>query len=492
MNKELAMEHTSRNIVANTMLFTGTLAVQKVISFLYFWFISSRLGPESLGTYIWALSFTTLFSIGVDLGLAPLLTREAARDPNRVERLLQNVLGLKIFFAIGTVILLAGALIVTKRPTEIMIVVGVAALVMIFDSFSLTFWSVLRARQNVWYESVAMLGFHVVLFGLGAYLLRISASAVFAAVALAVVSLLVFVFSMGVVRFKYGMHLAPRFGRETRDSILGLLPPFAVSGIFVRLYNAADTIILGYLAGSIAVGLYSIPAKVVTALQVLIPGAIVATLYPAMSYQYKTNHVILERIFLRALGYLVLLVIPLTVGLVVLAPSLVGTIWPEYREIIPTFQLMTLGLPFLFATFPTGYFLNAADRAHQNTFNRGVITVLNIALNIALIPTIGVRGAGIAFLTTNIILFFLDMRNVRAVIPFSWKWLAGIFWKSALASAVMGYTLIMLGNRLPVVAAIFAGMALYAILIFILRAVSREEIQFIREIIVGKPSPEVL
>lgn len=486
------MEHTPRKIVTNTLLFTGTLAIQKVISFLYFWFISSRLGPEGLGTYVWALSFTALFSIGVDLGLAPLLTREAVRDPNRVERLLRNVLGLKLFFALGTLILLAATLILTKRPLEMMIVVGFAAVVMIFDSFSLTFWSVLRARQNVWYESVAMLGFHGALFGCGVYLLSISASAVFAAAALAFVSFLVFVFAMSVVRFRYGMHLAPRFGRETRASLLGLLPAFAVSGIFVRMYNAADTIILGYLAGTAAVGLYSIPAKVVTALAVLIPGAFMASFYPAMSHYYKTSHVTLEQIFLRAIGYLILLAIPLTVGLLALGAPLMKTVWPEYQGIVPTFQLMALGLPFLFATFLTGYFLNAADRERKNTTNRGIITVLNIALNLALIPLFGVLGAGIAFLIANVVLFFLDLRSVREVIPFSWRWLGGIFWKSCAASAVMGYAVVIFADRLPIALTITTAIILYGVCILALRAVSREEIQFIREIIAGKPSPEVL
>ncbi len=483
------MDHTPRKIVANTLLFTGTLAIQKVISFLYFWFISAQLGPEGLGTYVWALSLTTLFSIGVDLGLAPLLTREAARDPDRVERLLRNVLGLKIFFALGTLLLLAATLILTHRPTAIIIVVGFAAAVMIFDSFSLTFWSVLRARQNVSYESMAMLTFHIVLFVCGAALLTISRSAIFAAAALAIVSGLVCLSALLVVRFRYGMHLAPRFGRETWGSLVGLLPAFAIAGIFVRLYNAADTIILGYLVGTSAVGLYSIPAKITTALQVLIPGAFVASLYPAMSHYYKTSHLELERLFVRALGYLMLIVIPLTVGLFILSGPLVESVWPAYRAIIPTFRLMTLGLPFLFATFPTGYFLNAADRERRNSTNRGIITGLNIALNLALIPFFGVLGAGTAFLIANVALFFLDLHAVRAVIPFSWRWLGGTFFKVSIASLVMAVVLFFIVSKVAVGFSVLIGAATYIIIAITTRMVSKEEILFLRTIFTAsKPS----
>src|SRR3989338_8728064 len=84
-------------LARNTTYYTGAMTIQKILAFIYFWFISNNLFPAQLGQYIFALSFTTLFSIFVDLGLSPILIREAAKNQAQANLYLKNVLGLKHF-----------------------------------------------------------------------------------------------------------------------------------------------------------------------------------------------------------------------------------------------------------------------------------------------------------------------------------------------------------------------------------------------------------
>ena len=151
--------------------------------------------------------------------------------------------------------------------------------------------------------------------------------------------------------------------------------------------------------------------------------------------------------------------------------------------VIPTFILMSFALPFLFLSFPTGYMLNAINHQRQNTINRGVITAINISLNFALIPKLGVQGAGIAFLVSNIILVFLDFRNVHEVMPVVWIWLKKIIFKSAAASILMGLILVTLRNSAPLVVLVLLGMVTYAVIILVLQIFTKAEITFIKEII---------
>lgn len=485
------MEHTPRRIVANTVVFTGALVVQKTISFLYFWFLTWRLEPEQLGLYIWALGVTTLFSIGVDLGLSPLLTREAARDPRRREHLLRGVLALKLIFAVVTLALLFLVMFLTRREPFTIFVVGIASLVMIFDSFAMSFWSVLRAAQKIQYESLGILAFHILVFSLGAYLLTISASPVFALIALAVGSFLIMCFSWFIVRFRYGLHTLPFFEHDTLHTLLRLMPAFAAAGIFVRIYNAADTVLIGYLIGNEAVGLYSVPAKVVTALQTLVPGAFMATIYPAMSYYFVNMRPKLGQLFERASGYLMILALPLTAGLLVMIPQILETIWPAYRSTIGTFMLMTAALPFLFLTFATGYLLNAADKQRQNTANRGFITLINLALNLALIPTLGIFGAGVAFLVSNVVLLGLDFYYVREVIPVTLGWLAPTLAKSLMASILMALALLALRTQ-NLILVILSGVIIYVGLLIVLRVFRSEEVAMIRDLFRRREDKSIL
>ena len=97
--------HSSEKIVKNTAVFTLAMIGQKVISFFYFWYLSSRFGPEKMGAWVWALSFSSLFGVFSDLGLASILAREAARHEERAGRFLNATLFIKIPLLIFTIIL---------------------------------------------------------------------------------------------------------------------------------------------------------------------------------------------------------------------------------------------------------------------------------------------------------------------------------------------------------------------------------------------------
>ena len=58
--------------------------------------------------------------------------------------------------------------------------------------------------------------------------------------------------------------------------------PFALAGIFTKVYSYIDTVLLSSFLGSKAVGYYSIPSKITFAFQ-FIPMAFSAALFPAMS-----------------------------------------------------------------------------------------------------------------------------------------------------------------------------------------------------------------
>ncbi|MBU1160908.1 oligosaccharide flippase family protein, partial [Patescibacteria group bacterium] len=58
------------NITKNTSYLAIALILQKIISFSYFTILVRNLEPESLGKYFFAISFTTIFAIFIDIGMA--------------------------------------------------------------------------------------------------------------------------------------------------------------------------------------------------------------------------------------------------------------------------------------------------------------------------------------------------------------------------------------------------------------------------------------
>ncbi len=474
--------HEERKIVKNTIVFTGAMLVQKLLSFLYFFYLSSRMSPGTLGGYVWALSFTTLFSIGTDLGLAPVFTREASRRMEEGNRLLRNVLGIKIPIIIITAALALLTAFFTGGSAETMPLVIGAVGVMSLDALSLVLWGSLRARQNIFYESVSIIIFQVVVFGFGVFFWETTHRIVPVMYALFAGSLANVAIAVAVLKWKFGYKLMPAWEGSVIRSLILTAPAFALSGIFVKIYNAADSVILGFLVGNHAVGIYSIPAKVVTALQALIPGAFAASIFPSMSNYFVTSREKLAMVFGKSFGYLLLLAAPVGCGLATISKPVLQALWPEYVEAAPAFTIMGLGLPFVFLAFATGSLLNACNKEKRSTTHRGIITGVNVALNFALIPFWGTVGAATAFLAANVLLLALDLKAAVKIIKWDKKMNLYIL-KVLGATGILGFFVLCLGNKLPLFAVVLGGIAVYTVAVIAFRAITRQDLNLIAKMI---------
>ncbi|MBU1180226.1 flippase [Patescibacteria group bacterium] len=460
--------------------------MQKIISFAYFLYLSSHLVPSQLGAYVWALSFTTLFSIGMDLGLSPILTREASKGDNNDEKYLRNLLGIKIPLIVITTLATFAVLFITKSDWTIRFLVLGAAGVMIFDTLSLMFYSFLRSKQKLGYEAGGIIGFQLITLIGGVILLETTGNIIFVMLALAFSAFVNFIYSAAAVKKKFGYSLKPSYDKKVIKYFFRIMPAFALSGIFIRIYNVSDAVILGYIMDNAAVGLFSIPAKAVTAFQALVPGAFQATIYPAMSNFYVTSKIRLKNLFEKSFNYLGLISVPIALGLYAIADPIIHLIWPKYVAAISTFKIMALALPFIFLAFPTGLLLRACDRQTANTVNRGIITVLSVVLNLILIPIYGVLGAGITFLVVNVILLALDFIFVRKVVKFSIGKLLWYNTRVLLAGVGMAVVVKYLLSQTNFYTAIVIGILTFASLVLILRIVRKDEIEYFRNIISKK------
>ena len=467
---------TQPNLAKNTTYYTAALTVQKILAFIYFWFISNSLFPGQLGQYVFALSFTTLFSIFIDLGLSPILTREAAKNQVQANQYLKNVLGLKIPLAILTLIAAWFFINVTGKPAEVRLLIYLASLVMLLDSFSLSFWVIFRSQHNLKYESIATILVQIIIFVLGLIALKTTGEVKNLILALLAASLFNFFLAIILLKFKLKFNLAPRYDQAIIKHFLKIVPAFALAGIFVKIYNASDSVLLSYLASDEAVGFFAVPAKVVYAFQQVIPAAFAAVIFPAFSYYHLKDKTQLAKTFNKAFNYLTIVSLPIAFGLIITLPQIINLFWPSYQLVIPTFFVMGLAIPFIFLAFPTGYLLNACDRQKNTTLNRGIITALAVILNIILIPKFSFFGAGITFLITNVVLLFLDFFWVAKTIKLEWLNLFKILAKTILACLVMALVIILLLPYFHLVILIGFGVMVYFLALYFIKGFSLDEL----------------
>lgn len=463
------------NIAKNTSYLTLALILQKIISFFYFTLLARFLGPGDLGKFYFAISFTTIFAILIDLGLANVLTREVAKNQDKVARLIGSILSMKVPLAIISVFL--ALLIINISPGDplVKILVYISIFSMVLDSFTSTFYAAIRGFHNLKYESIAAVVFQliVLVFGYGSLLL--GGGLYFAMGALALASLFNFTYSFWVAKVRLKIPIKLVYDKVLIKSLIFISWPFALYAVFQRLYTYLDSVLLSYLAGDVQVGLYQIAFKIVFALQFL-PLAFTASVYPALSKYWQSDREQLEVTFARALNYLTIISWPIIVGTFLLADKIVLLFSDGYAAAVLPLQIAILALFFIFLNYPIGSLLNACDLQKRNTRNMIITAIFSISLNIILIPRFAAMGAVITVVLSNFLMFTLGIFSISRLVKYNFKKNLSTLGKSLLASSLMGLSIILLKSILPLLLIVLLSALLYLVLLYLLGGIKREDL----------------
>lgn len=466
------------NIAKNTSYFTLALIIQKVISFSYFTIYARVLGPEDLGKYYFAISFTSIAALFIDLGLANVLTREIAKTKEQAQKLLNNSLIIKVpLVALSWLVVFA---VVNLWGYEDLVrdLVYIAAAVMVLDSFSSMFYATVRGFHNLKYESISAVVYQTVVLLFSLLVLHNHWDIRWLMVSLLLASFLNLVYSWLVSGFKYGLRLRWDWDWPLAKKLLLITVPFGLYVIFQKVYTFADSVILFKLIGDWAVGIYQIPFKIVMALQFL-PAAFIASLYPAMSQYWKDNRQQLSVTFERAMNYSIIIALPITMGIMALSNKVVLLFADGYSQAVLPLRIVMISLFLMFLAQPVGALLNACDQPKKNTQNMAVVTVFSLVLNLILIPLWGVAGAAVTMTSSSLLLLLLGWRLVPQIIKYRWLVIAKVFVKALLAALFMGLFVYVGQNRLSLPLVVVVGAAIYGALLFLLGGFKKEDLRSI-------------
>jgi O-antigen/teichoic acid export membrane protein len=473
------MTEQKTNITKNASYLTIALVIQKILSFSYFTIIARELGPDDLGKYYFAISFTTVVAIVADLGLANVLTREVAKRKGEAKILLGNVLGLKIPLALLSIVFVGVAIGFGDYSDLMKKLMIVSLSCVILDSFTATFYAIARGFHNLKYESISSGFFHAVVISVGLPLLFLRAGLVPQMAALLAASSFQFIFSAIAIWKKVGVSIRPSWDKKIIKEIITISLPFAIFVIFQRLYINLDSVLLGHFASVVYVGYYQISFRIIFALQ-FIPSAFTAAVYPAMSSFWTSNKEQLATTFEKSMVYLAIIAMPISAGVMALADKIILLFKSGYEGAVLPMQIIIISLFFIFIGYPLGSLLNACDRQKQNTRNMIIVTVFSIVMNLLLIPRFFAVGAAITVLVTNVLMVVLGLFQAGKILSYDAKKVFGAFLKILLASLAIGALAFYLKNQINVFIDIVVCIVFYPVLILLLRVVKKDEIAHIK------------
>jgi O-antigen/teichoic acid export membrane protein len=219
----------------------------------------------------------------------------------------------------------------------------------------------------------------------------------------------------------YSRHaLGLQFDRRLYRAMNRFGLPLVPSAVALWLTNFADRFFLIRLSGAHEVGLYSIGVRISSAIVLLLTAFRLA--WPAFAYSIEDDREA-RRTYSFVLTYVFFVCCWLALALGLLAPWILRLIttkpfYPAENVVAPLAFSVAAFAGYVVVQIGTG----RARRTRTNWVVTGAGALLNIALNLALIPPYGRMGAAIATLASYALLFAGMAWRAHAVFPVPYQW----------------------------------------------------------------------
>ncbi|MFK3980779.1 flippase [Micromonospora sp. NPDC050397] len=247
-----------------------------------------------------------------------------------------------------------------------------------------------------------------------------------------------------------------------------------------------DALLLGFYGfGADAIGVYHVASRLVT-VAVFVLAPINASFGPYLAHLYhqgKLDEV--RRIYRVATGWVVRLSLPAFVALLVFPEQLLRLVGgPGLAGGAAVTVVLALGQLVNAATGPCGTLLNMSGRVSVNMVDNLAALVLNILLNIVLIPAHGILGAAVAWAVSLAVVNIARVWQVRAqvhTLPVTVGMAKGVVAAVAALVAGLGVRWLVSGWAVQLVLGLVAVVVVYLGAVLAL-GLSREDIMVWRSV----------
>ncbi|WP_437554656.1 flippase [Sorangium sp. So ce367] len=466
-----------RRIAINAAFMFLKQVVMAVLGIVFVGYMARAVGVSAWGEFQASLSIASIVTLVAGIGVRAYLGREVA---------VRHELGPR---HLGSALLIRGATgAVILGVTMICNLVGrsglgatllvLAALSQLANLLYSTMWLSFEAHERFEYILYVELIARLFVIGLAAILL----AAGFGVVAAATAFLLGNVLELGITwYFLRTRFYAPVFNTSNAElwRIARASVPIGLVGVLGVALQECDRVLLRVLADERAVGVYS-AAWVLSENFRTIADLFLGVAYAAGMRLYARDPEAFKRLFRNCVAFALILGLPVGAGVFLIAPDVIRLIYGDragFEGAATVLRILACQVPFTFVYMVATLPLIAAKRERVLVQVLGAALVANVIGNLILIPRYHEVGSAFAtLLVSAAILTTVSLLSARWLRLVSIARVAGALGATALMY-LAAWNALALGGMW---AAIAVAMPVYVVLLFAVRAVSREELAALR------------
>lgn len=443
-----------------------------VFPLITFPYASRILLPEGIGKVNFANSIISYFIMIASLGIGGYATREAAKvrdDRKALSKLFKEIISINFVCCIVAYILFFIALYFIPKFSDYRTLLLVSSIKILFSVLGIE-W-IFTANEDFKYITIRT--FFIQLFSL--FYLFIFVHTADDIVHYVIFGLLTAV-GCNVFNFffvgKY-VDLSFKTKLEIKKHLKAIIIFFGMT-IVTSIYTMLDTAMLGFLSSDTEVGYYTASTKLGHMVLNMLT-AITAVLLPRLTnYAQKKDESSFNELVKKSANILLLLSIPMTCGLIILARPLVILLSGEHY--LPAVKSMQVISPILliisFGSLAGVQILPAKGKEKISFYSYIIGAVTNVILNSILIPRYGALGAAIGTVGAESVVTGVQIFFIRKYI-FNKDFFV-TFIETLFASIIMLFFIIIMNSFitniiLQLLSAFIMGVLIYSLILIILQ-----------------------
>ena len=471
-----------KRLVKNTISMIIARGLQPFLSLALVLAIGRILGPELFGKYTVVFELYFIFQIISSFGLRMLITREVAAQNDKVNNYLVNGTIISIATSLLSIVTMIIIVNLLNYDSEIVTGIYIVSISLIASSLTEVFSGILAG-----FEDILKIAYGWIIF----LILKtvISIIVLFAGFGLIEIIIVHVVtkFLQPVIYYYFILKLIKKpllvVNIDFCKKLLAMAWRLALLVICVSVFWRADAIMLSKLTTNEVVGNYGAAFKIFWFTLLVVRSFFIA-FFPLVSSMFIEQKENFQKACRKAIRYLIILIIPMTLLISFFAPYFISLIWGnKYNSSALVLQVMIWTLVPFSITEVFGSALVASKNEMINLVLNTITLIIKLILNYFLILKYGIVGPAIA---TVIALICLMVMQTPYVIPelisLKFRTLVAPFVKIIIASFVM-LVIIFLLNKYNIAIGIIVPGFVYFISLFILRIFSDEDRYYITKLL---------
>ena len=384
----------------NASWLIGSKVIQMLISLVVGILTARYLGPTSYGVINYGTAYVAFFTSLSSLGINSVIIKNFVDHPKEEGKTIGTTLVLRLLSSgLSCLIIFLIVFFVDAGETETIAVVALCSLSLMFHVFeTLNFW--FQSKYLSKRVAVATLISYIFTSVYKIVLLILKKNVIW----FAFTTSFDYIVYAVVIFYFYKKDHGPKwsFSFKKVKELLGPSHHFILSGLMVAIYGYTNKFILKHFVDATAVGYYS-TATAICHMWTFVLQAIIDSMYPTIMQLYQTNRIAYERKNKQLYAIVFYTSVFVSLVITVFAPLIISILYgKDYLPAVAPMRVITWYTAFSYMGVARNAWIVCENRQKYLKFMYLGASIINVCLNILLIPFIGTVGAAIASLVTEL------------------------------------------------------------------------------------------